>query len=250
MREEGKMKLLLIDRDRDLVEMLSGWLRTRGYTVHRAYTVEQAETTWREKEPDLVLVDTEHPNVDMLKLCEKLRVEHDAFVMVMTESKDVQDEVHSLESGADDYLRKPFFPSQLLARLHALSRRTRSTLQLNPSARITVGPICIDLLQRQVTVNGHAIRLTSTESKLLHLLAVNANDVCTADQIVTAVWGYDENGGTELIKTHIRHLRQKIENNPSQPSYIRTVPGVGYTLVRPKFEEQGSTTHTLRKAVS
>lgn len=244
------MKLLLIDRDRDLVEMLGGWLKTRGYTVHRAYTVEQAEAMWREHEPDLVLVDTEHPDADMLKLCQKLRIGHDALVIVMTAGKEVQDEVYCLEAGADDYLRKPFFPAQLIARLRALSRRTRSTLQLNPSSRITVGPLYIDLLQRQATIHGRVIRLTSTESKLLHLLALNANDVCTADQIVTSVWGYDESGGTELIKTHIRHLRQKIETNPSQPSYIRTIPGVGYTLIRPTFEEQESAAHPLRKAVS
>ncbi len=244
------MKLLLIDRDRDLVEMLSGWLKTRGYTVERAYTVEQAEVTWREQGPDLVLVDIEHPDADILKLCRELRLEHDALVMVMTASKDVQDEVCSLEAGADDYLRKPFFPAQLLARLRALSRRSRSTLQLNPSSRVIVGPICIDVLQRQATINGRAIRLTSTESKLLHLLALNANNVCTADQIVTSVWGYDDNGGTELIKTHIRHLRQKIEIDPSQPSYIRTVPGVGYTLIRPTLKEPDSATHVLRQAVS
>ena len=120
------MKLLLIDRDRDLVEMLSGWLKMRGYGVQRAYTVEQAETIWKEQRPDLVLVDTDHPDADMLKFCQQLRYQHDAMVMVMTASKDVQDEVRCLEAGADDYLRKPFFPAQLIARLRALSRRTRS----------------------------------------------------------------------------------------------------------------------------
>lgn len=244
------MKLLLIDRDRDLVEMLSGWLKTRGYIVERAYTVEQARTMWRKQEPDLALVDIEHPDADMLKLCQELRLEHDALVMVMTASRDVQDEVYSLEAGADDYLRKPFFPAQLIARLHALSRRLRSTLQLNPSSRVIVGPICIDVLQRQVTINGRVIRLTATESRMLHLLALNANDVCTADQIVTFVWGYDDNGGTDLIKTHIRHLRQKIEIDPGRPSYIRTIPGVGYTLIRPILKEQDSTIHLLQQAVS
>ena len=244
------MKLLLIDRDRDLVEMLSGWLKTRGYTVERAYTVEQARTIWRKQEPDLALVDIEHTDTDMLKLCQELRLEHDALVMVMTASRDVQDEVFSLEAGADDYLRKPFFPAQLIARLHALSRRSRSTLQLNPSSRVIVGPICIDVLQRQASINGRVIHLTATESRMLHLLALNANDVCTAEQIVTFVWGYDDKGGTELIKTHIRHLRQKIEIDPGRPSYIRTIPGVGYTLIRPNLKEQDSTIHLLQQAVS
>ena len=242
------MKLLLIDRDRDLVEMLSGWLKTRGYMVQRAYTIEQAQAMWREQEPDLVLVDTEYH--DMFQVCQKLRAEHDALVMVMTAGRDVQDEVSCLEAGADDYLRKPFFPAQLIARLRALSRRARSTLQLNPSSCVTVGPLCIDVLQRQATLHGQIIHLTSTESKLLHLLALNANDVCTADHIVTSVWGYDDNGSTELIKTHIRHLRQKIEVDPSQPNYIRTIPGVGYTLMRAPLEEQEGTARPLRQAVS
>ncbi len=231
------MKLLLIDHDRDLVEMLSGWLKMRGYAVQRAYTGEQAEVMWREQRPDLVLVDTERRDVDMLKLCQKLCSQHDALIMVMTASKDVQDEVRCLEAGADDYLRKPFFPSQLIARLRALSRRTRSTLKPSPNSCITVGPISIDMLQKTATLNGHSIHLTSIESKLLHLLVANANSVCTAEQIVTAVWGYDEDGNTDLIKAHIRHIRQKIEVDPSQPGYIRTVPGVGYTFIRPFYEE-------------
>jgi DNA-binding response OmpR family regulator len=231
------MKLLLIDRDRDLVEMLSGWLKMRGYGIQRAYTVEQAEVMWKEQRPDLVLVDTDYPDTDMLKFCQQLCYHHDAMVMVMTASKDVQDEVRCLEAGADDYLRKPFFPAQLIARLRALSRRTRSTLIPSPSSRITAGLLSIDAQQHIVMINGRTIHLTSTESKLLHLLVLNANNVCTADQIVTSVWGYDDDGSTSLIKTHIRHLRQKIEADPSQPSYIRTVPGVGYTFIRPFYED-------------
>jgi DNA-binding response OmpR family regulator len=232
------MKLLLIDRDRDLVEMLSGWLKMRGYGVQRAYTVEQAEAMWRDQRPDLVLVDTDRPDADMLKLCQKLRYHHDALVMVITANKDVQDEVCCLEAGADDYLHKPFFPAQLIARLRALSRRTRSTLKPSPNSLITIGPLSIDVLQNMAIIDGHTIHLTSTESKLLHFLALNANNVCTADQIVTSVWGYDDEGSTDLIKSHIRHLRQKIEVNPAQPSYIRTVPGVGYTLIRPVHKGQ------------
>ncbi|GAC1365561.1 MAG: response regulator transcription factor [Ktedonobacteraceae bacterium] len=246
------MKLLLIDRDRDLVEMLSSWLKTRGYSVQRAYTVEQVKTMWREQQPDLVLMDTERTDVDMLQLCQELRFDHDALVMVLTAGKDVQDEVHCLDAGADDYLRKPFFPSQLIARLHALSRRVRPTLKAGSTSYVTVGALCIDALHSQVTIDGRTIHLTTIESKMLHLLALNANNVCTADQIVTSVWGYGDTGGTELIKTHIRHLRQKIEADPSQPDYIRTVPGVGYTLIRPTPEKQEALikVHPLHKAIS
>lgn len=231
------MKLLIVDVDRDLVEMLTSWLKTLGYEVCRAYTGERAKIEWEEQQPDLVLIDTALRDVDALAMCRDMRHKHDALVLVITDGKDVQDEVRCLESGADDYLHKPFFPSQLLARIHALSRRGRSTLAQRPSSIVTVGPIRVDSLHNEVIVDGRKARMTPTESKLLHLLAVNANNVCTASQIVSHIWGFGNDGDTCLIKAHIRHLRQKIEPDPSQPSYILTVPGVGYTLIRHSSEE-------------
>jgi DNA-binding response OmpR family regulator len=232
-----QVKLLLIDSDRHLIEMLTGWLKTLGYDVHHAYNGERAKRMWLEEQPDLVIVDTAISDVDALALCRDLQSKHDALVMVMTDGKDVQDEVYCLESGADDYLRKPFFPNQLLAHIHAISHRARSTLQQRPSSIITVGPIRVDSLHNEVSVRGMTYRLTPTESKLLHLLAINANDVCTAGQIVAYIWGYNGDGDASLIKAHIRHLRQKIEPDPSTPRFICTVPGVGYTLIRHPAEE-------------
>jgi len=232
------MKLLVIDSDRDLIEMLTSWLKTLGYEVHRAYTADRAKQEWLEQKPDLVIMDTALKDADMLAMCRELRSKHDALVLVVTDGKDVQEEVRCLESGADDYLRKPFFPSQLLARIRAVSRRARSTLEKRPSSIVTVGPICVNSLHNEVAIFDKTIRLTPTESKLLHLLAVNANDVCTANQIVTHVWGYDGDGDSSLIKAHIRHLRQKIEPDPGNPFFILTVPGVGYTLTRRSAEEE------------
>lgn len=224
------MKLLVIDNDRDLVEMLTSWLKTLGYEVYRAYDAEKAKSEWIEQRPDLVILDTALQDVDALAMCRELRHKHDALVMVVTDGKDVQDEIRCLDAGVDDYLRKPFFPSQLLARIRAISRRARSTLERRPSSVITVGPICVDSLHNEVTICGKVVRLTPTESKLLHLLAANANDVCTANHIVAHVWGYNGDGDVCLIKAHIRHLRQKVELDPGNPRYILTVPGVGYTL--------------------
>ncbi|GCE46813.1 two-component system alkaline phosphatase synthesis response regulator PhoP [Thermosporothrix hazakensis] len=226
------MKLLIIDSDRDLVEMLTSWLKTLGHEVYRAFTEEKARIEWQERRPDLVIADPAMRDADILELYREMRTKHDALLLILTDGKDVQDEVRCLESGADDYLRKPFFPSQLLARIRAISRRSRATLERRPSSIIKVGPLCVDSLHNEVTIHGKTARLTPTESKLLHLLAINANDVCTAGQIVTHVWGYDGDGDTCLIKAHIRHLRQKIEPNPGNPRYILTVPGVGYTLIR------------------
>jgi len=234
------MKLLIVDNDRDLVEMLTSWLKTLGYEVHRAYSGERAKVEWEEQKPDLVILDSALKDVDALAMCRDMRHIHDALVLVVTDGKDVQDEVKCLESGADDYLRKPFFPSQILARIRAVSRRGRSTLSQRPSSIVKVGPLQVDSLHNEVRVNGKTARLTPTESKLLHLLAVNANNVCTANQIVSHIWGFGNDGDSCLIKAHIRHLRQKVEPDPGNPRYILTVPGVGYTMIRYSSDEQDS----------
>ncbi|HKV59163.1 MAG TPA: response regulator transcription factor [Ktedonobacteraceae bacterium] len=234
------MKLLIVDNDRDLVEMLTSWLKTLGYEVHRAYSGERAKVEWEEQKPDLVILDSALKDVDALAMCRDMRHIHDALVLVVTDGKDVQDEVKCLESGADDYLRKPFFPSQILARIRAVSRRGRSTLSQRPSSIVKVGPLQVDSLHNEVRINGKTARLTPTESKLLHLLAVNANNVCTANQIVSHIWGFGNDGDSCLIKAHVRHLRQKVEPDPGNPRYILTVPGVGYTMIRYSSDEQDS----------
>jgi len=232
------MKLLIVDNDRDLVEMLTSWLKTLGFEVHRAYSGERAKIEWEEQKPDLVILDSALKDIDALAMCRDMRHIHDALVLVVTDGKDVQDEVRCLESGADDYLRKPFFPSQILARIRAVSRRGRSTLSQRPSSIVKVGPIQVDSLHNEVRINGKTARLTPTESKLLHLLAVNVNNVCTASQIVSHIWGFGNDGDSCLIKAHIRHLRQKVEPDPANPRYILTVPGVGYTMIRTSPDEQ------------
>ncbi|QBD83259.1 response regulator transcription factor [Ktedonosporobacter rubrisoli] len=226
------MKLLVVDSDRNMVEMLTAWLKILGYQVLSAYSGEQARNKWLEHKPDFVILESALQDLDVLAMCRDLRSQHDALVMVITAGKDVLDEVRCLESGIDDYLRKPFFPDQLLAHIHAVTRRARSSLRLPPSSSINVGPLCIDPLHNTVTVRGKTIRLTPTEGKLLSLLATNANDVCTANQIVSHVWGFGNAGDTVLIKTHIYHLRQKIEPDPANPRYILAIPGIGYKLVR------------------
>ncbi len=225
-----RVNILVIDSDHDMVEMLTGWLRTRGYTVHFSFTADRIRSLWEEREPDLVLVDVTMPGVDVLAICREMRPQHDALILAMANDHDVQTEVQCLESGADAFLSKPFMPKQLIAHIHALARRVRSTLQRQPSSLMVVGPIHFDASRNEVTVSGRMSRLTPTESRILQLLAANTGDVCTLNQIVSHAWGYGDDGDTYLIKAHIRHLREKIEAQPSKPRFIRTVPGVGYTL--------------------
>jgi DNA-binding response OmpR family regulator len=239
---EEEMKLLVVDRDRDMVEMVTGWLRGRGYEVHYAFTNERARQVWLEKQPDVVIIDPETTTNenDSLSMCRELRDAHDALVLVVARTHGEDAESVYLENGADGFLAKPFLPRQMLAHLRALSRRVRSTLVRNPSTIITVGPIRVDTVRHEVSMNSKNVRLTPTESRLLHLLAANANDICTLEQIVTHVWGFGEAGDTYLVKAHIRHLREKIEPVPSRPQYIITSPGVGYMLKRTATENSAA----------
>ncbi|HZC04089.1 MAG TPA: response regulator transcription factor [Ktedonobacterales bacterium] len=221
---------MVVDSDRDMVEMLTGWLRTRGYTVNCAFTADRIRSAWETHEPDLVILDVSMAGVDTLAVCRELRSQRDALILAVTTDRDLQMEIQCLESGADAFLTKPFMPKQLIAHLHALSRRVRSTLQRQPSSIMVVGPIHFDASRNEVTVDGRMSRLTPTESRILQILAANTGDVCTLNQIVSHAWGYGDEGDTYLIKAHIRHLREKIERVPSKPQFIRTVPGVGYSL--------------------
>ncbi len=225
-----RLNILVVDSDRDMVEMVTGWLRIRGYTVHCTCTADRIRSAWLEHEPDLVILDVTMAGVDSLAICRELRTQHDALILATATSRDTQLEVQCLESGADAFLPTPFMPKQLLAHIHALGRRVRSTLQRQPSSIMVVGAIHFDASRNEVTVNGRTSRLTPTESRILQILAANTGDVCTLSQIVAHAWGYGDEGDTYLIKAHIRHLREKIELTPSKPRYIRTVPGSGYTL--------------------
>src|SRR5438876_6825547 len=166
------MKLLLVDTDRDLIEMLSSWLKTVGYEVHRAYTLERAQRMWEEQEPDLVIMETAMEDEEGLALCRDMRTTHDTLVLTLTETSDAQDEIRCLESGVDDYMHKPFLPGQLLAHIHALSRRGRSSHTAPTPSILTIGPIHIDAVSSKVSVNNKTEYLTPIENTLLRFLAI------------------------------------------------------------------------------
>ena len=227
------MKIMVADDDRDMVDMLSYWLKGHGYDVVRAFDGEQAIKRWRETLPDLVILDVQMPKLDGFEVCRQMRSETNAMVLILTAHDREDDEIRGLEMGADDYLRKPFSPRQLLARIKAVMRRSSITRGASNSSAISVGPISLDAMRHEVTREGVKVRLTPTESRLLHLLITHTGQVLTTDMIIERVWGYDEAGDSGLVKTHIRHLRQKVEPDPNSPQYIMTVPGVGYTFTAP-----------------
>jgi DNA-binding response OmpR family regulator len=230
------MKLLIIDNDRVTVKMLTSWLSTYGYKVHHAYTCQQARHEWLEKKPNLVILDPILEDINALQLCIELRKKHYALLFILTDEKDIDDEVRCLQAGVDEYVRKPFYPAQFLARLQALSQRVPLIPRQKPSSNITLGLINMDFLRNQVGINGKTKALTPTESRILHYLAINANCVCSTSDIVNQVWGgqgYVLTKHGELLKPHIRNLRKKIEPNPDSPAYIITIVGKGYLLTTP-----------------
>jgi DNA-binding response OmpR family regulator len=228
-----RVKIMVADDDRDMVDMLSYWLKGHGYDVVRAFDGEQAIKRWRETLPDLVILDIQMPKLDGFEVCRQMRSETNSMVLILTAHDREDDEVRGLEMGADDYLRKPFSPRQLLARIKAVMRRSSSTRGVSASSAITVGPVTLDAMRHEVVRDGVKVRLTPTESRLLHLLITHTGQVLTTDMIIERVWGYDDAGDSGLVKTHIRHLRQKVEPDPNSPQYIMTVPGVGYTFTAP-----------------
>jgi DNA-binding response OmpR family regulator len=231
------MKILIADDDRELVDMLTYWLRAHGHQITVAFDGEQAMKRWREQPPDLVLLDIQMPRFDGFEVVRRMRGESNALVIVLTCCDREDDEVRALELGADDFLRKPFRPRQLLARIQAAGRRAFSVSNPINGSSITIGPISLDVSRHEVVRNGSRLRLTPIESRLLHLLLTHAGQVLTTETIIDRVWGYDEVGDSGLVKTHIRHLRQKVEPDPGSPRYLLTVPGVGYTFSPPVSAE-------------
>jgi DNA-binding response OmpR family regulator len=227
------MKLLVVDSDRDNVDIVTGWLRMRGNYINHANTVERAKRLWLETRPDVVIIDPENMGDDSLAICDELRATHNARVLVVSRADGEHSEATYLARGADGFLAKPFETRKLLASLKALGGRNNARFTRNPLTVMTVGPLRIDNVRHEVTSGKKVIRLTPTESRLLRFLATNANDICTLDQIVSHVWGgLRQSSDSELIKAHIRHLRDKIEPESGKPHFILTSPGLGYMLKR------------------
>jgi DNA-binding response OmpR family regulator len=225
------MKILVIDSDHNWVEMLKSRLEKLGYEIYTQYTGELARIEWEKQQPDLVILDTNVRDVDALDLCLEMRGKHDALVLVTTTYQNPHLREMCLEYGADDCLLKPYFPTQLPAYINtSMARRGLLNRGRNiPSSIITVGSIRVEASLLRVSVDNRTTSLTPMESMVLLFLALNANNVCTASQINSYAWRV--NKYDFLAHSYILKLRHKIEQDPMNPKYLLTIPGVGYTLV-------------------
>jgi DNA-binding response OmpR family regulator len=221
------MKVLVVDDDRALADIIAFTMKREGYQVIKAHNGKTALEQWREENPDLILLDVNLPIIDGFSVCQQIRQQSSTPIILLTVRGEEDDIVHGLELGADDYIPKPFSPRQLVARSQAVLRRAGMQQPLS-KRRLDDMELIVD--RRQVQIGQRdAISLTALESRLLEYLMLNAGHVLTTSSLIDYVWG-PEGGDRDMLRQLVHRLRKKIEPDPSNPTYIENVPGVGYGL--------------------
>lgn len=225
-RKMTKSHLLVIDDDPEIIKLIKVYLEIYNYEILPAHSCEEARAMLKKHRPDLILLDVMLPDGDGLVMCKELKTSFPEIPVIMLTAKDsVSDKVIGLESGADDYVVKPFEPLELMARIKARLRQTK------PRNLIVIKDLSIDPASREVKKGDMPINLTPKEFDLLLYLARNRHRVISKKELRDALWEEKEiYAWSKVIEVHIKNLREKIEDNPSEPEYILTVPGVGYRL--------------------
>ncbi|MBI2860223.1 MAG: response regulator transcription factor [Chloroflexi bacterium] len=219
------MRILVVDDDPEILSLVRRGLAYEGYTVDTAADGEQALARAREREPDLVILDVMMPGLDGLEVSRRLRHGGDVPILMLTARGTVADKVAGLESGADDYLVKPFALDELLARVKALLRRR----QPRETETLRFSDLTMDLASREVKRDSQPLELTAQEFNLLELFLRHPRQVLKRGFIYERVWGYDFEGSSNVIEVYVRYLRSKLEAG-ARPRLIHTVRGVGYVL--------------------
>lgn len=231
-------KILIVEDEKPIADILQFNLEKEGYRVAVAYDGEEGLVKVEEDPPDLVLLDLMLPKKDGMEVCREIRKEHHMPIIMLTAKDSEIDKVLGLELGADDYVTKPFSTRELIARVKAnLRRHQKDDSQSDTEVKdIAVGELIIHPNAYQVTKNGEALDLTHREFELLHYLARHIGQVMTREHLLQTVWGYDYFGDVRTVDVTVRRLREKVEDNPSHPTWIITRRGVGYYLRNPDQE--------------
>ena len=228
------MKVLVVDDDRVLADLVSFTLRRAGYEVVVAGDARSAMQRWTEDKPDFLILDVNLPGTADLQngfaICRRIRSESDVPIILLTVRGEEKDIVYGLEAGADDYILKPFSPRQLVARVQAVMRRSHATQNSRPTT-FSVDGLEFNPKLREVTLESESPKtLTQLESRLLESLMLNAGQALTIDDLISDVWG--PGGGTaEMLRQLVRRLRSKVEKDPTNPHYIQNLPGLGYAFL-------------------
>jgi two-component system response regulator MtrA len=220
----GRTRILVVDDDAALAEMLTLVLHNDGFDSRIVARGDEALSAFREYKPDLVLLDLMLPGTDGIEVCRQIRGESGVPIVMLTAKSDTVDVVVGLESGADDYIAKPFKPKELIARIRARMRHFEPPVP----EMIAVADLRIDVAGHSVTRAGKPIQLTPLEFDLLVCLARRPWQVFTREMLLEQVWGYRHAADTRLVNVHVQRLRAKVEHDPEHPAIVLTVRGVGY----------------------
>jgi two-component system response regulator MtrA len=217
-------RILVVDDDTAISEMVGIVLRAEGYEPSFAADGAEALDAFHATNPDLVLLDLMLPGIDGIEVCEKIRAESGVPIIMLTAKGETTDVVRGLESGADDYVVKPFNPKELVARIRTRLRPTPAT----ESETVAIGDLVIDVAGHEVRRGSAKIPLTPLEFQLLLALAAKPQQVFTREMLLEQVWGYHYKADTRLVNVHVQRLRAKVEHDPDNPRIVTTVRGVGY----------------------
>jgi len=221
------VRILTVEDDERIRTAVSLALQEEGWEVEETSNGEDALASFSRQPSDVVLIDIMLPGIDGFEVCRKIRRLGDVPIVMVTARSDSHDVVAGLEAGADDYLRKPFDPKELSARVRALLRRSKT---IGGTSNFLFDQLEIIADEGLVRINGKEVHLTRTEFKLLIELATNSGKVLSREDLLERVWGYDYFGDSRLVDVHVRRLRTKVEMDPANPKYVVTVRGMGYKL--------------------
>lgn len=223
-------KIIVIDDECEMVELIKKYLIREGFEVFTGGTAREGFQLIKKENPDLIILDIMLPGMDGLEACQILRQDTFIPVLLISAKGEDADKVLGLGLGADDYLTKPFSLNELVARVKAHLRRINYSKKasINTPAIITSGPLEINVKSREVYLGGKPVLLTTKEFELLSFLVINANQVFKRESLYEKIWGYNSAGDSRTVMVHIRRLREKIEEDPYKPKYLRTVWGTGY----------------------
>lgn len=217
-------RILVVDDDTALAEMIGIVLRTEGFEPEFCADGALAVDAFREHKPDLILLDLMLPGMDGIEICTHIRAESGVPIIMLTAKSDTADVVRGLESGADDYVIKPFNPKELVARVRTRLRVPSDDAQ----EQLTIGDLELDVAGHEVRRGDDRINLTPLEFDLLHTLAAKPQQVFSREMLLEQVWGYHYKADTRLVNVHVQRLRSKVELDPDNPRIVMTVRGVGY----------------------
>lgn len=228
--------ILVVDDEPPILDLIASYLRADGFAVHTALDGPTALTKARTTRPDLIVLDVMLPGMDGMEVCRRIQQEFDVYVLMLTARAEEIDKIVGLSVGADDYMTKPFSPRELVVRVKAILRRSR-TLGPRPAQAAPERPalrfddLVIDPDTREVWHSNALIDLTPREFDLLYALAEQPGRVFNRDQLLERVWGHDFAGIDRVVDVHVGLLRRKLEIDPANPAIIQTVRGVGYKFV-------------------